>query len=365
MIAYLLVPRRDDDISLSVGCHQEKKINSKLNLKKTKITIFLILLTNWFFGQEDSRTDKSVYRIGNYNTEELVVKLDKNIELYGTLITPKYKFNKILIIISGTGNISQKAHKYLTKSLLQNNIGVFRFDKRGVGKSTGINKEDHQVYADDFIQIYKQLKKSNSAFNKKIGFLAHSMGGIVSIQAIEENITPDFLIQWSAPIGKPRNLIEYQIRNGIQNYDNFITGKTVKEKANTLRYVHDLIDRNPKKNAWDLWKLAKKESKNYGISKKSFEGYLMPSIVEFAKLDNSTIYKELNIPTLVIIGTEDILIDPIASKKSIEDFNNVNIEFKSFEGLNHFLEENSSLTTKDWNINEDSKKYIIDWIMNN
>ncbi|MBB4119894.1 pimeloyl-ACP methyl ester carboxylesterase [Mesonia hippocampi] len=36
----------------------------------------------------------------------------------------------------------------------------------------------------------------------------------------------------------------------------------------------------------------------------------MPHNVEFARIDGTKTYKNINFPTLVIIGEQDILIDP-------------------------------------------------------
>ena len=342
---------------------------------KNVVVIFFLFSSFMIFGQEKNINEENVYQTKTYNVVKFVTKIDKAvsvngntveaIDLHGTLITPKIEFDKILIIISGTGDISQEAHKFLTEYLLKNNIGVFRFDKRGVGKSTGINREDFILNINDFIQIYTELQKSDIALNKKIGFLGHSLGGIAAIQAIGKNIKPDFLIQWAVPIGKPRDVIQYQIRNGITNYDNLIIGKTLKDRINSLDYIHNLIDENLNKTAWEIWKIARKDSKIHGITKQSFRNYIMPSTVEFAKLNDIKIYKEIDFPLLVIIGEEDILVDPITNRKTLEELANNNIEFKSFRRLNHFLEENNSLLTVDWNIDKEAKEFIVNWILKN
>ena len=209
-------------------------------MKKTSIILFLFI-SNFIFGQEKFNNEREIENIQNYNVEKISKKTDDTTTIFGTLLTPKSDFNKILVLISGTGKITQKAHNYLTEYLLKNNIGVFKFDKRGVGKSTGKYNDQAKIYTKDFIGIFSELKKSQTLENKKIGFLGHSLGGIVSIQAIENQVKPDFLIQWSAPIGKPRNLLKYQINNGIKNYDKLIVGKTTNERIKTLDYVFDLI----------------------------------------------------------------------------------------------------------------------------
>lgn len=279
---------------------------------------------------------------------------------------PKNEFHKILVVISGTGQISQNAHNYLTEYLLENNIAVFRFDKRGVGKSSGEYNDQPKVYSTDFIKIFKQLRKSKSTSNKKIGFLGHSLGGIVSIQAVEQDIKPDFLIQWSAPIGKPRDLLKYQIENGIKNYDKLIIGENTEKRIASINYVYNLIDKYPNKTAWELWKIGKKESKKLNIDKKSFSNYLMPHNVEFARINNTETYENIDFPTLVIIGEKDNLVDPKQSEIKLENIGSQNIEFKTISGLNHFMTKSGIdwKTNEIYNVDLVFKEYIVNWINN-
>ena len=334
---------------------------------KNLLTITLLLISNLTFSQNGYYgNEKQIENVEKYNKEEISAIIDNEIKIFGTLLKPKNEFDKILVIISGTGQISQNAHNYLTEYLLGNNIAVFRFDKRGVGKSTGTYDDRAETYTNDFIKIFNQLKTLKSVKNKTIGFIGHSLGGIVSIQAVEQDIKPDFLIQWSAPIGKPRELIKYQINNGIKNYDNLIIGNTDKDQIKTLDYIFELIDQNPKLSAWELWKIAKKESKKYGIKKKAYSNYLQPHKVAEARIDNSKNYKEIDFPTLVIIGEEDILVDPKQNEIELENIGNQNIEFKTISGLNHFMTKSGIdwKTNEIYNIDLIFKEYIVNWINN-
>jgi len=307
-----------------------------------------------------------IKNIQDYRVDEISNKIDEKTTIFGTLITPKSDFQNVVVIISGTGEISQKAHNYLTEFLLRNNTGVFRFDKRGVGKSTGEYDDNVTLYTKDFSEIYSKLEEVKAFENKNIGFLGHSLGGIVSLQAIEKQVKPDFLIQWSAPVGKPRDLLKYQINNGIKNYDQLIVGENSYERLKTLDYIFDLIDRNPKKTAWDIWKIAKKESRKYGIDKKSFTNYIMPYHLELARIDNSKTLKKIDLPVLVIIGEEDILVDPIQSKIKLDKIQNSNITFKVLKELNHFMtKKGTNHKTNDiYNVDNSFKNYLIGWINN-
>lgn len=211
----------------------------------------------------------------------------------------------------------------------------------------------------------KELKKGKLFLNKKIGFLGHSLGGIASIQAIENNIKPDFLIQWSAPIGKPRELTKFQIKNGINNYNKSIVGKNTKEKLENLNYFHKLVDENPNKTAFEIWKSRKKDLKKKGINKSAFFDYLMPHKLAFARLNNVNVYKNIDFPTLVIIGEKDILVDSKQSKTELGKIGNSNIIFKEIKGLNHFMTKKGTnqKTNEIYNIELSFKEYITKWII--
>ncbi|WP_203296746.1 alpha/beta hydrolase family protein [Luteirhabdus pelagi] len=342
-------------------------------MKKT-ITLILIFVSTSIFAQEIFENEKPISNIDQYNVETIQIETfdyfqspatKEPIIIKGTLITPKNEYKKVLVIVSGTGEISQNAHNYLTESLLENNIGVFRFDKKGIGMSSGNQNELPQPYIDNVKDIADTLKNNVLLSTKMIGVLGHSLGGIATIGAIDKGAGFDFLIQWSAPIGKPRDIIAYQMKNGITNYNDNIVGKNVEERIQILKFVHQVIDQNIELETWDIWHATLSEKGKKGFKRKQFKNYVTHSFVELAKIDNTQEYKNLKIPTLVIIGANDILVDPIETNKSLKEIDNPKIKFKKFEYLNHFLTKKGTEEKSNsiYDIDTDAKNYIIKWIM--
>ncbi len=93
----------------------------------------IVVYSRDVFGYE-----KKITYNEKYNFEEIdFQQTEENIILSGTLISPKIEFDRIVIIIPGSGKDRRSSLVILSEELLKNNIAVFRYDERGVGKSEG------------------------------------------------------------------------------------------------------------------------------------------------------------------------------------------------------------------------------------
>ena len=66
----------------------------------------------------------------------------------------------------------------------------------------------------------------------------------------------------------------------------------------------------------------------------------------------------------MIIGKEDILVDPNQSKTKLDEIGNSNIEFKVMKGLNHFMTKKGTdqMTNEIYNVDLKFKEYLLNWI---
>lgn len=313
--------------------------------------------------------EKEISDINKYTIKEIPTSTsDTAVTLFGTLITPKTNFNRIVVIVPGSGNISQYGYNYISEYFLENNIGIYRYDRRGIGKSGGSISGNINQYSEDLLLILQTLKSHPSIRSKEIGALGHSQGGIAIMEALKNGAELDFLIQWATPVGKPRDIVEYQIKRGTKHYDKDIQGRNLEERIAVLNFVHEIIDQNHSEGTWEIWKAIKKEGRKRKFRKKYFKDYIIHHNVLFAKIDNTSIYEALDIPTLFIIGGKDQLVDPIQTNQSLKEINNENITVKTFNNLSHFLrwkdiEMSSSMTNEIFNVDLDAKNYITNWII--
>ena len=92
----------------------------------------------------------------------------------------------------------------------------------------------------------------------------------------------------------------------------------------------------------------------------------MPYKLEEARIDNTNTLENIDFPTLVIIGNEDILVDPKQSRTKLDEIGNSHIKFKEIDGLNHFMTKKGTdvRTNEIYNVNFEFKEYLLNWINN-
>lgn len=133
-----------------------------------------------------------------------------NIMLSGTLTLPISKEkSSAVILISGMGPndrdytmLDHKLFLVLADHLTRKGIAVLRFDKRGVGKSTGqfdatLTSRD---FADDVLAGVQYLKGRKEINAKQIGLIGHSEGGMIAPMVAAESGDVSFLVLMAAAV---------------------------------------------------------------------------------------------------------------------------------------------------------------------
>ncbi len=128
-------------------------------------------------------------------SQEVDIEVEKDVIISGTL---EYVSSKhLVVIIAGSGptdrdcnsslGIKTNAYKMLANTLSQHGISSYRYDKRGIGKSTLPIESDLVIstYVNDVISILKHL----SSDFEEIILLGHSEGALIgSIASLDENV---------------------------------------------------------------------------------------------------------------------------------------------------------------------------------
>lgn len=329
--------------------------------KIRKHIIFLIFFTISLngFSQNIFEYEREISKKENYNFQEIDFQnTDENIKLSGTLITPKSNFDKIVIIVPGSGRDTRYAHFTLAEEFLKNGIAVYRFDERGIGKSEGEFNTSATSLTNDLTFAIWELRKLKKS--RKIGILGHSLGGIASIGAYEKNQNIDFLIQMDTSIEKNGAFFKYQTINNISKFYQ-IKGKTQEQVVELLNLFYPIIVNND--DFKTIRVKAKKVAKENGF-KKDFYKFISPAHIDHVKQNHEKTYKNINIPVLYIIGGNDKFVNPISETKKLKSFNNKNIQIKIMNGLNHWLtEKNAKAGTSLYQMDKSALTEIINWTL--
>lgn len=340
-------------------------------MKKYQLQIILIFIlsSNFIRAQEVYSNEKKISNIENYISTEIESKnTDANIIIKGTLIEPKKTYDKIVIIVPGSGKDTRNSHYKLTEQLLENNIAVFRYDERGCGLSSGIfNTVSYNLndMTNDLKFVFQNLKNEKKLFDKKFGLIGHSLGGMTTVGLLEKNITPDFLIQWATPVQKKGAFLKYQLLTGVNKFEDELIFKTTEEKINVIDKINNTIFENRNDENLAIYKKIKKVRKEIGYKKKNYKRFTyanFPSQLEIIKKDFENLYRNCSFPLLYIIGSKDNYVEANKETELLKSFNNSKIEIIIKEGLNHYLTFGKENIENLYEVDNESAEEIISWV---
>ncbi|MEL6561285.1 MAG: alpha/beta fold hydrolase [Bacteroidota bacterium] len=312
------------------------------------------------FEAKIENRDRFIFKEMNYSNKK------DNINLSGTLILPKSDYESIVTIVPGSGKDTRHSHFVLAETLLENNIGVFRFDERGVGKSEGLISSGALKLSGDLSAGISYLKNQKELVDKKFGVIGHSLGGMAAIDAYEKQNQLDFLVLWAAPVKKNSAFVKHQIESE-NPFFGAITAETKQKKLEIVEIIHQQIIENEELNAWDIYKKCKKILKDQlEVKKSQFQVYIMPYVVEIVRANYEQTYATADVPVLYIIGTKDKFVSPRNSSDLIKEFDNSFIDFRLYEGLNHYMTigELTGIAREVYHLDDQVKNDVVEWIKN-
>lgn len=299
----------------------------------------------------------------------------EKIQLYGTLLLPKTPFDKVVMIIPGSGPDTRENHFKLAEELLLHNIAVFRYDERGISESEGEFNEiiiGINELADDMAVLFQKLKQLPALKDKKVGIIGHSLGGLIAIDVVnKKKINPDFMVQWAAPVESFGEWFKYQLKNGIGElplqlkYDNLEEAYHIMDLYN--KAFSTTQDVTTLEQDVELLRKIKKIAKKQGYTSRRFARFRYATFYSqrsLIKKDFEQMYANVEVPMLYIIGTNDIIVDPVAGVEKLKSLGNTKVEIKVLDGLDHYLttEPELILGKEMYNIDEKASTYIINWI---
>ncbi|MBJ7880622.1 alpha/beta hydrolase [Gelidibacter salicanalis] len=332
---------------------------------KKALLLILWISTFKISGQTILEYEREINEKENYIYQDIEFEnTNENIKLSGTLITPKSNFDKVIIIVSGSGKDTRYTHPKLTENFLKNNIAVYRFDERGIGKSEGEYTQKVSPLKNDLNFCIQYLRNIDVLKHKKIGVLGHSLGGIASIGVFEYAIKVDFLIQMSTHVNPGESF-----KNNVSRLDFFKNrDKTIEETEkiiDTFNYIIHKYDDYSK-----ILKECEKVRKKLKFPKYISDAYLSSQFIDIIKTDTEFYYKNIKIPVLYIIGNKDEIIDAKYVVMKLEEFDNRFITVEVLENMDPYLTLNNGEWSKSnkseiREIDNIAMDKIINWINKN
>ncbi|UCH38390.1 MAG: alpha/beta fold hydrolase [Candidatus Bathyarchaeota archaeon] len=275
--------------------------------------------------------------------------------------TAKKGESPLVILFPGSGAVDRdssfgtfKPFKVIADYLARKGIAVFRFDKRGVGKSTGdfANAKESDFFQDGYA-VLKYLQNHNEINHKQIGVIGHSEGGLIASELASKTDEIPFLVLMASPIlsGKDNSSLVFTLlvnedKTKMQNID---------EDKKTFDRFFNLMSKNilsPTEKeeciaiATQVLTRITDETKNVmGFSNLAPELFVnifsIPWLHELLNSNPESILKKIRCPILGIYGRKDTQV-PIQNsyelKEILEQSRNLDYTIKEIENANHLFQ---------------------------
>lgn len=283
-----------------------------------------------------------------YIEEEVVFENDlDDVQLSGTITVPHSKYpSPAIILVAGSGhtdrNETPMGHflllaDYLTRS----GYVVLRYDKRGVGESTGNYDEATSFnFAEDVKAGINYLKTREDVDVKNIGIIGHSEGALLAPMVASQSEDIGFIVLIGA-IGIPCDELMLLQTEKIAR----INGVPQEEIATTLnhyRKYYDII----KSSDDDATKREKILESNPEISDGLLGVLLKPWFQYFIQINPDGYFEKVTCPVLAINGENDVQCVPKENlnriKEVLENSENKDYTIQSLPNLNHLLQTSKS-----------------------
>lgn len=311
-----------------------------------------------------------------------------SIELSGTLTYPLRRNFPLVILISGSGphdrnayTLGHKPFLVIADYLARNDIGVFRYDERGVGESEGeFLSATSEDFAMDVVCALEYLKSRTDLGIGNIGLLGHSEGGIVAPLVANRTGDIDFIILMAAP-GLPGKILLIDQNKRILKAAG-ADDTTISKVARQIETELDLITNV--ENVADLEEVYKsslkilntfttEEKLKFRLSETStrqrINSFLRPWYRFYLDYDPEVALKEINCPVLALNGDKDIQVHSEKNLSIIQQAMKENPGAKVLElnNINHMFQETlsgvmSEYAVIDETISESVLEIIVDWV---
>lgn len=292
-----------------------------------------------------------------YRTEELIVTATDGAKLAGTLTRP-YGDRRVtaVVLLDGSGAFDRDesfvGHHWfavVADYLTRQGIAVYRYDKRGVMRSTGdYNLAVVGTLADDGFAAVEALRARQGIAS--VGVIGHSEGGqLAAIIAAAHPRAVDFLVSLAGPGLKGRDGIELQDRVGYERRG--LPASDIEALVNYGRHFYDAViantDPTDRNKALSALYDGLSESTKVLVQKYASSGTFSPSVAATPAervwlTSEAPPWNRVKCPALVLNGARDIQVPADENLGAIRSAliagGNTHTQIESLVGLNHMFQ---------------------------
>lgn len=295
-----------------------------------------------------------------YSQEEILVQKTVSGNLEGTLLIPDLKKKMpVVLIVAGSGPTDRNGNnemmennslKLIAEELALNNIASFRFDKRGIGQSSDVNKDESEMRPETFVQDIKgwiDLLYTDKRFDKII-VAGHSEGALLGMLAAIKNPKIKGYIS-IAGAGRPIDiLLKEQFSNVSPEVKEIIYGMIDQlKRGDTIQNVPVIL---------------------HSVFRPSIQPYMRA----WMKYDPSVEIKKISIPILITTGTTDLqvkvldaqLLAKAQPKAQLKIIKNMNHVLKDCDTLNKEMQMHI-YSSPSWPLNKEFSAALISFLSTN
>ena len=302
-----------------------------------------------------------------YISEEVIIpNSDKSFSLSATLTLPDSPgVFPAVILIAGSGPNDRDETLYghkpflvISDHLTRNGFAVLRYDKRGVGKSTGnFDKATLRDFADDATMALNYLRQRKEIDNLKIGLLGHSEGGIVApmVASVEKEVRMMVLMAAPGITGIEVVLDQNEISMRQQAME---PGTIEKLQMFNREMFESLLSWDGSENhrtalrdkLLHLWNqlpiLLKMKINKESYLRSQFNAMIKPGYRSFLAVDPASYLEKVSCAVLAVNGENDLQVTAeknlTAVKKALGKGGNNCMTTKVYPGLNHLFQESTT-----------------------
>ncbi|MFA7389057.1 MAG: alpha/beta fold hydrolase [Proteiniphilum sp.] len=299
-----------------------------------------------------------------YAAEELLIPAGDGDRVLGATLTlpaGKGPFPAVMLIAGSGPNdrdetvFGHKPFLVIADHLTRQGFAVLRYDKRGVGKSTGnFSTATIEDFANDARAVVNYLKQQEEIDPDRIGLLGHSEGGLVSAMLAAGNRDIAFAVLMAAPGTTGMEIVLDQ--NQISLTHQGVEPETIEELQKLNRETFGMLlewkgteeDRTALRDQlsrfWNkLPLLVRMKVEKEAFLRSQFNAMTMPGYLSFLRADPSLYLKEVTCPLLALNGEKDTQVPAMKNIRAItsalEIAGNKNVETRIYPGLNHLFQE--------------------------